>query len=160
MALRMRHVTADRARSAALAIMREAYAGFLNPRTIDAPALGLTINAAAGAINGVWCWILIRQGRALRSPALTADGRHLLSDVVTSAGVVLGLLLVPLTGFTWLDPVLAVAVALNIIWSGWGLVKESVGGLMDEALPESVLARVREVIALNAEGAIEAHDLT
>jgi cation diffusion facilitator family transporter len=144
---------------AALAILREAYAGLLAPRAIDAPALGLAINAAAGAINAVWSWVLIRGGRRLRSPALVADGRHLLTDVVTSAGVIVGLLLVPLTGWVWLDSALAALVAVNILWSGWGLIKESIGGLMDEALPEATLTRVRETIALNAEGAIEAHDL-
>jgi cation diffusion facilitator family transporter len=144
---------------AALAILREAYAGFLNPKVIDAPALGLAINGLASLINAAWAWVLIRQGRRLRSPALTADGRHLMTDVVTSAGVIVGLLLVPLTGWNWLDPVLAAFVAINIIWSGWMLMKESIGGLMDEALPETMLSRVREVIAINAEGAIEAHDL-
>jgi cation diffusion facilitator family transporter len=63
------------------------------------------------------------------------------------------------TGWTWLDPVLAAFVAINILWSGWGLIKESIGGLMDEALPEATLVRVREIISSNAEGAIEAHDL-
>jgi cation diffusion facilitator family transporter len=79
--------------------------------------------------------------------------------VFTSAGVLLGLVFVPITGWLWLDPVLAAFVALNILWSGWGLIKESVGGLMDEALPEATLSRVREIISCNAEGAIEAHDL-
>jgi cation diffusion facilitator family transporter len=144
---------------AALAIMREAYFGFLSPRVIDAPMHGLAVNAAAGVINAVWSWLLIRRGRRLRSPALVADGRHLFTDVVTSAVVIIGLLLVPLTGWAWLDSALAAMVAVNILWSGWGLVKESVGGLMDEALPETTLIRVREIIALNAEGAIEAHDL-
>ncbi len=144
---------------AALAILREAYSGFLNPKAIDAPALGLAINGAATLINAAWAWVLVREGRRRRSPALAADGRHLMTDVVTSAGVIAGLLLVPLTGWYWLDPVLAAFVALNIIWSGWMLMKESIGGLMDEALPEAVLSRVREVIAINAEGAIEAHDL-
>jgi cation diffusion facilitator family transporter len=88
-----------------------------------------------------------------------ADGRHLLTDVMTSVGVILGLLLVPFTGWVWLDSALAAFVALNILWSGWGLIKESVGGLMDEALPEATLSRVREIIAVNAQGAIEAHDL-
>ena len=83
----------------------------------------------------------------MRSPALVADGRHLLTDVVTSAGVIVGLLLVPLDRLAWLDPVLAASLPLNILWSGWGLMKESVGGLMDEALPEAMLGRVREVIA-------------
>jgi cation diffusion facilitator family transporter len=144
---------------AALAILREAYFGFLAPKALDAPALGLAVNGLATVINSVWAWVLIRQGRLRRSPALTADGRHLLTDVVTSVGVLGGLLLVPLTGWHWLDPALASIVALNIIWSGWGLMKESIGGLMDEALPEATLTRVRDVIAVNAEGAIEAHDL-
>ncbi|MBL0408038.1 cation transporter [Microvirga aerilata] len=144
---------------AALAILREAYFGLLTPVVIDAPARGLAVNALASVINAVWSWLLIREGRRLRSPALVADGRHLLTDVVTSAGVIVGLLLVPLTGWSWLDPALAALVALNILWSGWGLIKESIGGLMDEALPETTLVRVREIIAVNAEGALEAHDL-
>jgi cation diffusion facilitator family transporter len=144
---------------AALAILREAYFGFLAPKVIDAPMQGLAINAAAGVINAVWSWLLIRHGRRLRSPALVADGRHLFTDVVTSAVVIIGLLLVPLTAWAWLDSALAAIVAVNILWSGWGLVKESIGGLMDEALPETTLIRVREIIALNADGAIEAHDL-
>jgi cation diffusion facilitator family transporter len=144
---------------AALAILREAYLGLLTPIVIDAPAKGLAVNALASVINAVWCGLLIREGRRLRSPALVADGRHLLTDVVTSVGVIVGLLLVPLTGWSWLDPALAAIVALNILWSGWGLIKESIGGLMDEALPETTLVRVREIIAVNAEGALEAHDL-
>jgi len=144
---------------AALAILREAYFGLLSPRVIDAPMQGLAVNAVAGVINAVWSWALIRHGRRLRSPALVADGRHLFTDVVTSAVVIVGLLLVPLTGWVWLDSALAAMVAVNILWSGWGLIKESIGGLMDEALPETTLIRVREIIALNAEGAIEAHDL-
>jgi cation diffusion facilitator family transporter len=126
---------------------------------IDAPALGLAINAAATVINAFWSWRLIREGRRLRSPAIVADGRHLFTDVVTSAGVLIGLLLVPVTGWVWLDSVLAAFVAINILWSGWGLMKESIGGLMDEALPEATLSRVREIISINATGAIEAHDL-
>jgi cation diffusion facilitator family transporter len=144
---------------AALVILREAYLGILSPRVIDAPAQGLALNALAGVINAVWSWLLISRGRRLRSPALVADGRHLLTDVVTSAGVIVGLLLAPLTGWHWLDSALAAVVALNILWSGWGLMKESIGGLMDEALPEATLSRVREIIAVNAQGAIEAHDL-
>ncbi|MGO4526701.1 cation diffusion facilitator family transporter [Microvirga sp. 2MCAF35] len=144
---------------AALAILREAYYGFLSPKMIDAPMEGLAINAIASVINAFWSWLLINRGRRMRSPALVADGRHLFTDVVTSAGVLIGLLLVPFTGWHWLDSVLAALVAVNILWSGWGLMKESIGGLMDEALPEATLSRVREIIAINAQGAIEAHDL-
>jgi cation diffusion facilitator family transporter len=144
---------------AALAILREAYSALFAPKMLDAPLEGLALNALASVINAFWSWHLIRQGRRLRSPALAADGRHLLTDVFTSVGVLIGLLFVPLTGWVWLDPALAALVAANILWSGWGLIKESVGGLMDEALPEATLSRVREIIAVNAEGAIEAHDL-
>jgi len=144
---------------AALAILREAYLGFLAPKMLEAPAEGLAINAVAGFINAFWSWTLIRQGRRLRSPALAADGRHLLTDVITSFGVLAGLLLVTVTGWSILDPALAAVVAVNILWSGWGLMKESISGLMDEAVPEKELNLIREIIARNAEGAIEAHDL-
>ena len=144
---------------AALMILREASIGFLAPKVLDAPGLGLAVNGAAAVLNAVWSWILIREGRRLRSPALAADGRHLLTDVVTSFGVLAGLLLVPVTGLHQLDPALAALVALNILWSGWGLMKESIGGLMDEAVPEKVLVQIREIIAGNADGALEAHDL-
>lgn len=144
---------------AALMILREAADGLLNPKVLDIPMTGLAVNALAGAINAFWSFILIREGTKLRSPALAADGRHLLTDVFTSVGVLAGLLLVPLTGWFWLDPALAALVAVNILWSGWGLIKESVGGLMDEAVPESTLNRLRDLIAINAEGALEAHDL-
>lgn len=144
---------------AALMILQEAYFGFLRPKALDLPLEGLGVNAIATIVNAGWSWVLISQGRRMRSPALGADGRHLLTDVYTSVGVLAGLLFVPFTGWQWLDPAMAALVAVNILWSGWGLMKESIGGLMDEAAPEETLRRVREVIAVNAEGAIEAHDL-
>lgn len=144
---------------AAFSILREAYFGFFNPRPLQAPLQGLMINGAAAIINAAWCWVLIREGRQLRSPALVADGRHLMTDAVTSAGIIAGLALVTLTGWTILDPALAALVALNILWSGWKLVKQSVGGLMDEAVAPSVLERIKHIISVGATGAIEAHDL-
>ena len=144
---------------AAVAILREAYFAFLSPRNLDAPWLGLAVNGAALAINAGWSWVLIRQGRARRSPALEADGRHLLTDVISSIGVLAGVSLAAITGWAVLDPTLAAIVALNILWSGWGIVKDSIGGLMDEAVPAEILARIREIISVNAKGAIEAHDL-
>jgi cation diffusion facilitator family transporter len=120
---------------------------------------GLALNALAGVINGVWCWLLIVQGRRLRSPALVADGWHLFTDVVSSAAVIVGVLLAVWTGWSALDPILAILVALNILWAGWRVLRSSVGGLMDEAVPEATLARIREVISLHAQGALEAHDV-
>jgi cation diffusion facilitator family transporter len=144
---------------AALAILREAYGAVRNPHALQAPALGLAISAAATALNGAWGWLLISTGRRRRSPALIADGKHLLTDVYTSVGVIVGLLLVALTGWDILDPILAALVALNILWSGWSLIKESVGGLMDTALPAAELAAVQATIDANMTGALEAHDL-
>lgn len=144
---------------AALAILREAYLGYLASKILDAPWQGLAVNGLAGLINAVWSWMLIRQGRRHKSPALVADGRHLLADVFSSVGVLGGVALAALTGWAVLDPALAAAVALHILWSGWRLMKESVGGLMDEAVPPEALARIREIISANADGAIEAHDL-
>ncbi len=144
---------------AALAIFREAYAAFLSPRIVEAPWNGLAVNGLATLINAVWCYVLISAGRRRKSPALLADGRHLLTDVVSSLGVFAGVALAALTGYVILDPILAGLVGLNVLWAGWRVMKESVGGLLDEAVPESDLARIRAVIAANADGAIEAHDL-
>src|SRR4051812_48645584 len=113
---------------AALAIAREASLGFLHPKPPDAPALGLAVNAAASVINGLWSWLLIRLGRRWRSPALVAGGQHVLTDVFTSGGVVLGVALVALTGWLVLDPAVAGLVALNILWSGGGMVRGAAGG--------------------------------
>jgi cation diffusion facilitator family transporter len=144
---------------AAFLILQEAWSAWLTPRAPDQPAVGLAISALATGINAAWSATLFRQGRRARSPAMLADARHLLADVVTSAGVLLGVGLVALTGVLWLDPLLAAVTALNILFSGWRLMRESVGGLMDEAVPPERLARIRDLLARNGEGAIEAHDL-
>lgn len=144
---------------AAVLILRESYFGLLSPKPLDAPLPGLVVNGLAGVINAAWCWVLLHQGRRLRSPALVADGRHLMSDVVSSGGVIVGLSLAAVTGWAILDPVLAGLVALNILWSGWRVIRDSVGGLMDEAVPATALERIREVISSHGGGALEAHDL-
>lgn len=144
---------------AALAILRAAYFGIMAPKPIEAPWPGMLINALAATINAAWCWLLIRRGRAQRSPALVADGMHLFSDVLTSVGVLVGLMLAVTTGWAVLDPILAALVALSILWSGWHLLKASVGGLMDEAPAPDVLDRISDLISANSEDAIEAHDL-
>lgn len=144
---------------AAVLIIEEAYKGFLNPHPLDAPFEGLLVNGLASAINGFWCWMLIVQGRRLKSPALVADGHHLFSDVVSSGAVVLGVLLAVITGWYVLDPLLASLVALNILWSGWKVVKSSLSGLLDEAVPDDMLASMRSIISAAATGAIEVHDL-
>ena len=148
---------------AAAAIVREALPALLNPATLPEQAglglAGLGVNLGAGLLNAVWASVLLRQGRALRSPALLADGRHIFSDVVTSVGVLLGVLAARLTGQAWLDPLLAILVALNILWSGWLLVRESVGGLMDAAVEPDTEAKIRQAMSLHGQGALEMHDL-
>ena len=144
---------------AAVAILHQAWGAYLVPHAPDQPVIGLLISAAATALNAAWAAVLFRQGRRAKSPALLADARHLVSDVVTSGGVLVGVGLVALTGILWLDPLLAALTALNILWSGWRLVRESVGGLMDEAVEPGLLARIRTAVSDNGDGAIEAHDL-
>lgn len=144
---------------AALLIFREAYRGFMTPAALDAPIEGVLVNMLATLINGVWAWVLITRGRAASSPALVADGKHLVTDVITSVGVAMGVFLAVGTGWWILDPVLAAAVAFNILWSGAKIVKVSLSGLMDEAVSDQILDKIRNVIAAHAQGAIEAHDL-
>jgi cation diffusion facilitator family transporter len=144
---------------AALVIMKQAWAGFQVPHTLDAPLRGLMVNGLASVLNAVWAWLLIHQGRALRSPALVADGQHLFLDVVSSVVVTFGVLMAIETGWSWLDPAMAGLVALNILWSGWRVTQQSLSGLLDESLSDDVLTEVRRVIATEAIGAVEAHDL-
>ncbi len=144
---------------AAVLIMNEAWKGLLSPRALDAPFEGLLVNGLATAINGLWCWVLIVWGRRLKSPALVADGHHLFSDVLSSGAVVVGVLLAVLTGWYVLDPILAGLVAINILRSGWKVVMSSLSGLLDEAVPEEQLSRMRTVISTATDGVIEVHDL-
>lgn len=144
---------------AALFIFKESYAGFFSPRVMEMPFEGLAVNAIATAINGGWAFVLIRQGRLRKSPALVADGRHLWADVVTSGGVAVGVLLAIITGWWVLDPIMAALVAVNVLWSGFRLVRESLSGLMDEAVSDDILSTIRNIIATEANGAVQAHDL-
>lgn len=144
---------------AALLILHEAWAAWRAPHAPDQPVLGLAVSAIATAANAGWSAVLFRRGRAARSPALLADARHLLADVVTSLGVLVGVGLVVLTGILWIDAAVAALTALNILWSGSKVMRESVAGLMDEAVPPDLLARIRAAVSTHAAGAIEAHDL-
>ncbi len=144
---------------AALFIVLEASHAFIHPRTIEQPVIGLMTNGIATALNFGWSMYLIRQGTAWRSPALTADGWHLMTDVWTSVGVFAGIVLAVLTGWSVLDPLLALAVAANILFMGYRIVSQSVSALMDEAAPDDMQERIREAIARSGTGAIEAHDI-
>ena len=129
------------------------------PRTLSEPVTGLAINGVATVINAAWSWTLIRFGRRWRSPALVADGWHLFADVATSVGVIIGLTLSIVTGWSVLDPALAALVALNILVAGWRLMQSSISGLMDEAVDGDIARRIRRLISEHATGAIEAHDI-
>lgn len=144
---------------AALSILWVAVPEVLHPKPVEASDIGLAVNLGASAINLFWALALLRVGRQHRSPALLADGKHVMSDVVTSVGVLIGVVAARLTGWSVLDPLLAIAVALNILWSGYGLMSESVGGLMDKGVDELTEARLRRVMSECAAGAIEMHDL-
>jgi cation diffusion facilitator family transporter len=144
---------------AALLIFEQAWTAWLNPRILEAPLQGIGLNAVATVLNAIWSAVLIAAGRRLRSPALSADGRHLVADVVTSVGITAGVFLAVFTGRMILDPLLAAATGVYVLWSGIRMISASVSGLMDEAPEPAVVNRIRELVANSAAGAIEAHDL-
>ena len=131
--------------AAALFILYESVPRLFAEQPVEALDVGTALVFAAGAINGLLGWYLIRIGKKQDSLILVADGKHVLTDTWTSLGVAIGLLLVMATGWTILDPILAVVVALNILFSGYGLVRQSTEGLMDQVDPEKDAA-IRRVL--------------
>ena len=119
---------------------------FLQPAPLESVGLGLAISTLATAVNGAVGMLLLRAGAAHRSVTLTADGKHLLTDVWTSFGVIVGVLLVALTGWERLDPIVAAIVGLNILVTGFRLVSQSMTSLLDAAMPAKDLARVNAVL--------------
>ncbi len=144
---------------AAIMIFREAYFGFIAPRGLRLDPAGVAVSVIASVINAGWAYWLIRLGRREKSPALSADGRHLATDVLSTAGVLFGVVLAAATGLMQLDAVLAALVGVTILWSGWQMIRQSVIGLMDVAVEPRTLTLIREIISANAVGAIEAHDI-
>ncbi len=144
---------------AAMLILNEVWRTWQNPAPLEQPWMGLAVNGLATLLNAVWAWMLISSGRSARSPALVADGKHILTDVVTSVGVFIGLVGAVYTGWRFLDPALAVIVALNILWQGWHVIGSSMSGLMDRAVEMDEHMRIRDIISANSKGAQEVHDL-
>jgi cation diffusion facilitator family transporter len=144
---------------AAVLIFQEAYQAWLNPRTLTEPAQGLAINMAAAAINAGWAGYLISRGKAWKSPALSAGGWHILTDVATSVGVLAGLVLSIWTGITQLDPILAALVGANILWAGYRITMSSMSSLLDEAASSEDQDQIRAAIKDSGAGAIQAHDI-
>jgi len=144
---------------AALLILNEVWQSWQHPAPLEQPWKGLAVNGVATVINAIWAWMLIRTGRNAKSPALVADGQHIMTDVVTSVGVFGGLVGAVLTGWQILDPALAVIVALNILWQGWHVIGSSMNGLMDRAVDNHERMHIRDIISANSKGALEVHDL-
>jgi cation diffusion facilitator family transporter len=132
---------------AALGIVWAAVQRILHPQPIDQLGWGLALSVVSSAMNAVLAWVMLQSGREHRSMALEGDARHLITDVWTSAGVVVGVGLVAISGWAWLDPAVAIAVALNILREGASLMWKSSQGLMDEALEPEILADIDRTLA-------------
>lgn len=142
---------------AAVVIVAFAVERLIFPRPLEEIGVGLLITVGASVINGAVALVLLGAGAKYNSITLRADGHHLMTDVITSAGVVVGIGLVWITGWNWLDPVVALLVGLNILWTGWRLVSESASGLMDESLPKEQNARLRGILAEHETEEIKFH---
>jgi cation diffusion facilitator family transporter len=139
---------------AAAGIIWAAAHRFANPQPIESLGWGLALAATSSALNGLLAWHMMATSREHRSIALEADARHLYTDVWTSAGVIFGLVLVHFTGWLWLDPLLAIGVALNILREGAHLAWRSVDGLMDSAVEPEVRAQIDQTLAQFAHSTI------
>ncbi|HET8594543.1 MAG TPA: cation diffusion facilitator family transporter [Intrasporangium sp.] len=132
---------------AAVVIIWSSVDRFLHPQSIDNVGIGLAVSVVASVVNGAVAFVLLRAGRRHRSLTLVADGKHLMTDVWTSVGVIVGVLLVALTGVERLDPVIAFLVGVNIIVTGWKLLQQSVEGLMDIAMSKDDNRTIAEVLS-------------
>jgi cation diffusion facilitator family transporter len=131
---------------AAASIAYAAIGRLLHPQAIEAVGIGLLVSVAASLINLLAARELLKAGRAYNSITLEADAKHLMTDVWTSVGVIIGVGLVWMSGWLWLDPVIALLVAANIVWTGWHLLHRSASGLMDEAIPGEQIAAIETVL--------------
>ena len=144
---------------AALSIAAAAVERLLKPRDLEQVGLGLAVSVAASLVNLGVALLLLKVGRARRSITLEANAHHLLTDVWTSVGVLVGVGAVALSGWQRLDPLVACAVAANIVWTGVGIMRRSVGGLMDTALPADRVARIRGVLLPHESHGVQFHAL-
>ena len=138
-------------------IMFTAIERLLNPQPLESVGVGLAVSVAASLLNGGVAFILMRAGRRHRSIVLTADAKHLMTDVWTSVGVVVAVFLVALTGYVRLDPVIAMAVALNIVFAGLKLVGSSAMGLLDASLPEDENNAIVEILRRHQSQTVRFH---
>ncbi len=145
---------------AAVAIIWAAAHRFVAPQPLQQVGWGLALSIVSSALNGLLAWVMFRSAKAHRSIALEADARHLVTDVWTSAGVVVGIAAVAWTGWLWLDAVVAIGVALNILWEGTQLIWRSSQGLMDEAVEPEVLADIHKTLEVFSHPTIRFDHLT
>jgi cation diffusion facilitator family transporter len=144
---------------AAVSIAVAAASRLVAPRPIEQVGAGLAVSVVASVVNLAVALVLLRAGRAHHSITLEADAQHLLTDVWTSAGVIVGVLGVAATGWLRLDPIVALAVAGNIVWTGFGIVRRSVLGLMDTALPVAELGAVKAALDSHLKDGVQYHAL-
>ncbi len=144
---------------AAISIALTAFPRLLDPQPLEQLGAGIALSLLATLLNGGIAWILLRAGRRLNSITLRADAHHLFTDVWTSAGVILGIGLVKLTGWLVLDPLIALLVAANIIWAGIRLLRESSSGLLDQAIPLPEQQQIKAILARYSDRGIEFHAL-
>lgn len=145
---------------ASLMIFKELGASLYKPTyTIDSPVVGLILSGVATMLNGIWGFIIIRHGKKHHSPAMVADGKHLISDVVTSFGVAIGLFLVIITNYTEFDAFIALCLGLYLFKTGGSLIYDSFSGLMDAAPSLKEMDAIRDAIKLKESDVIETHDL-
>ena len=145
--------------AAAIAISWAAIGRFLHPQPLEGVGVGLALSIVSSVLNGLLAARMLAESRRHRSIALEADARHLVTDVWTSAGVVVGVVAVQLTGWLWLDPAVAIGVAINIIREGARVVWVSVDGLMDKALEPEVQERIDRTLARFAESSVRFDDM-
>jgi len=144
---------------AAIGIMVTAIQRLVDPRPLEKLGVGLAVSIAASLINFIVARVLLRASQQRNSITLEADAHHLMTDVWTSVGVIGGVAIAGVTGWNILDPIIAILVALNIIWTGYQLVSRSVSGLMDEALPESDQQKIKAVMSMFNKKGVEFHAL-
>jgi cation diffusion facilitator family transporter len=131
----------------------------MHPKALEMVGLGLVISSLASLVNFAVAMTLLKVGKKHKSITLKADGHHLLTDVWTSVGVVVGLILATVTGLTILDPIVALLVALNIIITGYMILKESALGLMDTALPDDELNKIKSILSLYEKKGVTYHGI-
>jgi cation diffusion facilitator family transporter len=144
---------------AAVSIAYTAIDRLLHPHVIEDIGVGLLVSVAASLINLFAARELLKAGLAYNSITLEADARHLMTDVWTSVGVIVGVGMVWVSGWLWLDPVIALLVAANIVWTGWQLLQRSVSGLMDEAIPKEQIEAVGAVLEKYRQQGLNFHAL-